>query len=104
MADSLNHRRVDRPVPGFDPTVGSSDQLLRGRRSIALNLKSKRVHEIIMQMAKRADVVVQNFRPGVLARLGRRAEPGFPCDLFIVTEAGQRAVHVSPPFQKASAA
>jgi crotonobetainyl-CoA:carnitine CoA-transferase CaiB-like acyl-CoA transferase len=42
----------------------------RNKRSIALNLKSRRVHAIIMEMAKRADVVVQNFRPGVLARLG----------------------------------
>jgi crotonobetainyl-CoA:carnitine CoA-transferase CaiB-like acyl-CoA transferase len=42
----------------------------RNKRSIALNLKSAKVHDIIMKMAKRADVVVQNFRPGVLARLG----------------------------------
>ncbi len=42
----------------------------RNKRSIALNLKSRRVHEIIMEMAKSADVVVQNFRPGVLAKLG----------------------------------
>jgi crotonobetainyl-CoA:carnitine CoA-transferase CaiB-like acyl-CoA transferase len=42
----------------------------RNKRSIALNLKSRRVREIIMQMAKTADVVVQNFRPGVLQRLG----------------------------------
>lgn len=42
----------------------------RNKRSIALNLKSKRVHAIIMEMARTADVVVQNFRPGVLDRLG----------------------------------
>lgn len=42
----------------------------RNKRSIALNLKSPRVHALIMEMAKQADVVVQNFRPGVLARLG----------------------------------
>ena len=42
----------------------------RNKRSIALNLKSKKVHALIMEMAKRADVVVQNFRPGVLAKLG----------------------------------
>jgi crotonobetainyl-CoA:carnitine CoA-transferase CaiB-like acyl-CoA transferase len=42
----------------------------RNKRSIALNLKSKRVHALIMEMAKRADVMVQNFRPGVLAKLG----------------------------------
>jgi len=42
----------------------------RNKRSIALNLKSKKVHALLMEMTKRADVVVQNFRPGVLARLG----------------------------------
>jgi crotonobetainyl-CoA:carnitine CoA-transferase CaiB-like acyl-CoA transferase len=42
----------------------------RNKRSIALNLKSKKVHALIMDMATRADVVVQNFRPGVLAKLG----------------------------------
>jgi crotonobetainyl-CoA:carnitine CoA-transferase CaiB-like acyl-CoA transferase len=42
----------------------------RNKRSIAVNLKSPRVHSLVMQMAKTADVVVQNFRPGVLARLG----------------------------------
>ena len=42
----------------------------RNKRSIALNLKSRKVHQIIMDMARKADVVVQNFRPGVLSRLG----------------------------------
>lgn len=42
----------------------------RNKRSIALNLKSRKVHALIMKMAKDADIVVQNFRPGVLARLG----------------------------------
>jgi len=42
----------------------------RNKRSIALNLKSPRVHEIIMEMARECDIVVQNFRPGVLDRLG----------------------------------
>ena len=42
----------------------------RNKRSIALNLKSKQVHDLVMKMAESADVVVQNFRPGVLAKLG----------------------------------
>ena len=42
----------------------------RNKRSIALNLKSRAVHAIIMDIARTADVVVQNFRPGVMARLG----------------------------------
>jgi crotonobetainyl-CoA:carnitine CoA-transferase CaiB-like acyl-CoA transferase len=42
----------------------------RNKRSLALNLKSPKVREIIMKMAETADVVVQNFRPGVMTRLG----------------------------------
>ena len=42
----------------------------RNKRSVALNLKSPEAREIIMKMAKDADVVVQNFRPGVMARMG----------------------------------
>lgn len=42
----------------------------RNKRSLALNLKAPEAREIIMKLAKDADVVVQNFRPGVMARLG----------------------------------
>ncbi|WP_226781174.1 CaiB/BaiF CoA transferase family protein [Oceaniglobus trochenteri] len=64
-----------RGMTFFNEWVGGSESPSflswnRNKRSIALNLKSPRVHEIIMDMAKSADVVVQNFRPGVLERLG----------------------------------
>ncbi len=42
----------------------------RNKRSVALNLKSPEARAIIMKMAKSVDVVVQNFRPGVMARMG----------------------------------
>ncbi len=42
----------------------------RNKRSIALNLKSPEARAVIMRLAESADVVVQNFRPGVMARLG----------------------------------
>lgn len=42
----------------------------RNKRSLALNLKAPEAREVIMELAKTADVVVQNFRPGVMARLG----------------------------------
>lgn len=42
----------------------------RNKRSLALNLKSPEAKEIIYKMVKSADVVVQNFRPGVMAKLG----------------------------------
>ena len=42
----------------------------RNKRSIALNLKSPEVKAVLMEMAKRADIVVQNFRPGVMKAMG----------------------------------
>ncbi len=40
------------------------------KRSIAVDLKSPDAKTILYRIGERADVVVQNFRPGVLARLG----------------------------------
>ncbi|WP_368877621.1 CaiB/BaiF CoA transferase family protein [Providencia vermicola] len=42
----------------------------RGKRSIELDLKSENDLEILYQLVKESDVVVENFRPGVTARLG----------------------------------
>jgi len=42
----------------------------RNKRSLALDLKAPEAKEILYRIAETADVVVQNFRPGVLERLG----------------------------------
>ena len=42
----------------------------RSRRSIAVDLKSPDGLRICLELAKKADVVLENFRPGVVARLG----------------------------------
>ena len=53
----------------------------RNKRSLVLDLKSSRAAEIVVRLAGACDVVVENFRPGGLARLGladevlRRARP-----------------------------
>jgi crotonobetainyl-CoA:carnitine CoA-transferase CaiB-like acyl-CoA transferase len=42
----------------------------RNKRSLAIDLKAPEAKDILYRIAARADVVVQNFRPGVLAKLG----------------------------------
>lgn len=42
----------------------------RGKRSVVLDLKSKAGIEALARLISRADVLVENFRAGVLARLG----------------------------------
>ncbi len=42
----------------------------RGKRSIALDLKAAAATPILQVLLRRADVVVSNFRPGVMDRLG----------------------------------
>lgn len=42
----------------------------RNKRSLAIDLKAPEAKEILYRIGEKADVVVQNFRPGVLARMG----------------------------------
>lgn len=42
----------------------------RNKKSVALNLKSPEGLELFYQLVEQADVVIDNFRPGVMARLG----------------------------------
>ncbi|MEX2540530.1 MAG: CoA transferase [Trueperaceae bacterium] len=42
----------------------------RNKRSLTLNLKDPRAVEIVLELAKEADLVVENYRPGVMDRLG----------------------------------
>jgi crotonobetainyl-CoA:carnitine CoA-transferase CaiB-like acyl-CoA transferase len=41
-----------------------------GKQSIALDLKDKRGKEVFLRLVEKADVVLENFRPGVMDRLG----------------------------------
>ena len=63
-----------RDLAGRDPNEErrrySGYALGRGKRSIGLNLKSEEAREIFYRLAEQADVVLEGFRPGVVARLG----------------------------------
>lgn len=69
--------RVEAPE-GADPNANVSGSrhgydmlnLHRNKRSMTLNLKQPEGREILLQMVRDADVVVENFRPDVKTRLG----------------------------------
>jgi len=42
----------------------------RNKRSIAINLKSEAGKAILFKLVKKADILVENYRPGVMKRLG----------------------------------
>jgi alpha-methylacyl-CoA racemase len=64
--------RVDRAVNvgkenGVDPRYNN---LLRGRKNIAIDLKNPEGVELALQLCEKADVLIEGFRPGVMERLG----------------------------------
>ena len=72
--------KVEQPGTGDDTrgwgppfTGGESAYYLcinRNKRSLTLDLKSKRAVELLRQLVKVADVVIENFRPGTMERFG----------------------------------
>src|SRR5215470_10594565 len=56
------------------PPLGATQSVLftalnRGKRSMTLNLKREEGRALLLELARRADVLVESYRPGVLARL-----------------------------------
>jgi alpha-methylacyl-CoA racemase len=72
----IEERELGDPTRFMAPAVeDGSDSALhawlnRGKKSVALDLKSKEGKEIVKAMAAKSDVVVESFRPGVMRRLG----------------------------------
>ena len=46
------------------------DMLSRGKRALALDLETASGRDTALELVRRADVVIENFRPGVMERLG----------------------------------
>ncbi|MCH8264088.1 MAG: CoA transferase, partial [Proteobacteria bacterium] len=56
--------------------AGSRANVLnRGRRSLALDLKTPQGVETVLALIDQADILIEGFRPGVMERLGLGPEP-----------------------------
>ncbi len=68
-ADVLLVDRVSAPELGVQ-SERVNDVMLRGRRSITLDLKTPGGVQVALQLADKADALGEGFRPGVMERLG----------------------------------
>jgi CoA:oxalate CoA-transferase len=71
--------KVERPrsgdeARGLGPRVGGESLYVmvfnRNKRSITLNFREPRAQELLRDLAATADVLIENFRPGVLESMG----------------------------------
>jgi len=64
-------RRSPPFLPGTDPPQSFMHATVnRNKRSLSLDLRHERGRELFLRLAERADVVIENFRPGTMAAWG----------------------------------
>ena len=65
--DALRYYGSDRRYDGMAPAfIGVN----AGKKSVVLNLKKPKAQEAARRLIETSDVLVENFRPGVMARFG----------------------------------
>jgi crotonobetainyl-CoA:carnitine CoA-transferase CaiB-like acyl-CoA transferase len=74
--------KIERPGPGeWERGLRAMGELLdgqspfflamnRNKRSVAIDLKHPRARDVVLRLAERCELIVENFRPGVMDRLG----------------------------------
>jgi alpha-methylacyl-CoA racemase len=67
--------RIERPGQSAPPGHPTVALLERGRRAIALDLKSPAGARVLRKLLAGADAFIEGFRPGVMERLGFGPEP-----------------------------
>ena len=78
--------RIDRPG-GSDLGLARPlryDLLLRGRRSVAVDLKSADGKALVLRLIEQADGLIEGFRPGVTERLGLGPDDCLACNPRLV--------------------
>ena len=61
--------RIDRAGP-VSEAAARADVVNRGKRSLAVDLKSDAGRDVVLRLVETADVLLEGFRPGVAERLG----------------------------------
>jgi benzylsuccinate CoA-transferase BbsF subunit len=87
-AERMDNTRLGRPLPATDESSESHDRvplfhaLNAGKQSVAINLRAAAAAAVVKRIVATCDVVIENFAPGVLDRLGlgyealREVKPG----------------------------
>lgn len=81
MLSDLGAEIIKVEIPGcgddsraYGPFIGSRSlyflSINRGKKSISLNLKSERGKELLKQLVMKSDILVENYRPGTMEKLG----------------------------------
>ena len=88
--------KIEIPVKGDDtrgmgPFVNGSSlyyaNVNRNKKSVTLNLKEPKGKEMFLALVKKADVAVENYRPGVMDRMGLGYE--------VLQEANERIIYAA---------
>lgn len=69
-ADVIRVDRASAASRGGHGGIASTDFTNRGKRSVAVDLKSAGGKEVVLRLVERSDVLLEGFRPGVTERLG----------------------------------
>jgi len=73
------------PFIGKTDLTAASAYLGRGKRSITLNLKDARGLQVVHRLLERYDVLIEQFRPGIMAKLGLGFDdlaPRYPSQIY----------------------
>ena len=62
-----DYSRLFLSVAGKTPVFTVTN---RGKKSVVLDLKNQHARDVMIRLAENADVLIEGFRPGVMARLG----------------------------------
>src|SRR5213594_5014509 len=60
-------RQMPGAVRGDSPSFNAVN---RGKRSVVINLKVKEGRDVLMRLARLSDILIENYRPGVMTALG----------------------------------